>query len=53
MIDRKIPRQIRDQIPLVSVDDDVIAVCVGDTWHLAETAWSELGSGQFNTLILE
>ena len=53
MIDRKIPRQIRDRIPLVSVDDVVIAVCVGNTWHLAETPWSELAPRQFNTLFLE
>ncbi len=36
MIDRKIPRQIRHRIPLVSANDEVIAICVGDTWHLAD-----------------
>ena len=36
MIDRKIPRSIRRQIPLVSANEEVIAICVGDTWHLAD-----------------
>ena len=53
MIDRKIPRQIRDQIPLVSLDGDVIAICVGDTWHLAELPQMTTDSGQFRTLVLE
>ena len=53
MIDRKIPRQIRDQIPLVSLDGDVIAICVGDTWHLAETSPATTDSGQYRTLVLE
>lgn len=35
MIDRKIPRQIRDQIPVLSLDGAVIAICLGDTWRLA------------------
>ncbi|MCY4018598.1 MAG: tRNA lysidine(34) synthetase TilS [Chloroflexi bacterium] len=53
MIDRKIPRQIRDQIPLVSLDGDVIAICVGDTWHLADRPQMTTGSGLFFTLVLE
>ena len=36
MIDRKIPRQIRHQIPMVSANEEVIAICLGDTWHLAD-----------------
>ena len=53
MIDRKIPRQIRDQIPVVSVDGDVIAICVGDTWHLAHLPQTMIDSGRFCTLVLE
>ncbi|MCY4539741.1 MAG: tRNA lysidine(34) synthetase TilS, partial [Chloroflexi bacterium] len=53
MIDRKIPRQIRDQIPLVSLDGDVIAICVGDVWHLAHRSQMTTDPGQFCTLVLE
>lgn len=38
MIDRKIPREIRDRIPLICADGEIIAVCLGDTWHVAEIA---------------
>ncbi|MCY4144840.1 MAG: tRNA lysidine(34) synthetase TilS [Chloroflexi bacterium] len=38
MIDRKIPRLLRDQIPLLCADEAVVAICLADTWHLAETA---------------
>ena len=53
MIDRKIPQAIRDQIPLVSLDDFVIAICVGETWHLADTSEVTIDSGQSCTLVLE
>lgn len=36
MIDRKIPRQIRNQIPLITMDDVIIAALVGNRWHLAD-----------------
>lgn len=36
MIDRKIPRHIRDMIPLVEADGEIVAICIGDTWHFAE-----------------
>ena len=35
MIDRKIPRAIRDQIPLVCADGEILLICLGDTWRLA------------------
>lgn len=35
MIDRKIPRRIRDQIPLLCADGAVVAIRLGSTWHLA------------------
>ena len=53
MIDRKIPRQIRDQIPVVSLDGAVIAICVGETWRLADMSILSIGTGPFCTLILE
>ena len=36
MIDRKVPRYLRDGIPLVTADGEVIAICLGRNWHLAE-----------------
>ena len=36
MIDRKIPRMLRDQIPLLCADDAIVAICLADAWHLAE-----------------
>ncbi len=53
MIDRKVPRYVRDRIPLVTADGDVIAICLGETWHLAETdpaAASEVPSYVLNLL---
>ena len=38
MIDRKIPREIRDRIPLVCTDGEVVAICLGENWHLADAA---------------
>lgn len=34
MIDRKIPRRLRDQIPLFCADDAIVAICLGPTWRL-------------------
>ena len=36
MIDRKIPRRLRDQIPLLCADGVIVAICIGETWHLAQ-----------------
>lgn len=36
MIDRKIPQQLRDQIPLIVANEDIIAIGLRDTWHLAD-----------------
>ena len=36
MIDRKIPRDLRDQIPLVCADGEILAICLGDEWRLAD-----------------
>ncbi|MCY3977781.1 MAG: tRNA lysidine(34) synthetase TilS [Chloroflexi bacterium] len=42
MIDRKIPRDIRSRIPMVCAENAVIAICVGATWHLADSSGIEL-----------
>ncbi len=53
MIDRKIPQPIRDQIPLVSLDGKVIAICVGTVWHLAEMPRVTDEAGASAILVLE
>ena len=37
MIDRKIPRAIRDQIPLLCANGEIIAICLGDSLRLAHS----------------
>ena len=37
MIDRKIPRRIRDRIPLLCADGAIVAICVGAAWRLADS----------------
>ena len=36
MIDRKIPRRLRGQIPLLCADGAIVAICLGSAWHFAE-----------------
>ena len=36
MIDRKIPRRLRDRIPLLCANDSIVAICLGADWRLAE-----------------
>ena len=52
MIDRKIPRELRAGIPLISADGKIIAICVADTWHLAEASLFTSDSGDWVTLSL-
>lgn len=52
MIDRKIPREIRDRIPLVCADGDVIAICCGETWRLAEAGAFDTGDAEMVALSL-
>ena len=35
LIDRKIPRHFRDQIPLLCADGAIVAICIGEIWHTA------------------
>lgn len=37
MINRKIPRHLRDQIPLLVVNNEVAVVMTGDTWAVSES----------------
>ncbi len=37
MINRKIPRHLRDKIPLLVVNDEVAVVVTGDTWTVSES----------------
>ena len=53
MIDRKIPRQIRSQIPIVSANGEVIAICLGHTWHLADLSRFEADENCGIYLILD
>ncbi len=53
MIDRKIPRAIRDQIPLLCADGAVIAICVGATWHQADLSDFAAPAEQMRTIYLE
>lgn len=52
MIDRKIPKQIRDRIPLIVADEQIIAICVEKTWHLAEISQDYLNEKSHVYLIL-
>lgn len=52
MIDRKIPREIRDRIPLICADDAIIAICWGETWHLADVDLDGLRDADVVTLTL-
>lgn len=36
MIDKKIPQRLRDRIPLITVNDEVIAIYIENQWHLAD-----------------
>ena len=52
MIDRKIPREVRNQIPLVCADEEIIAICLDDDWHLAYTGHIGLRDSNYVTLTL-
>lgn len=52
MIDRKIPRDIRSRIPLVCAKGEIIAICVGATWHLADCSHFEAPDSNALTLWL-
>ena len=53
MIDRKIPREFRDRIPLLCADGAIVAICLGEVWHLADISQFDGGTGAYWSLILE
>ncbi len=53
MIDRKIPREIRDGIPLLCADGAIVAICLGDVWHLADLSQFDDHQGAYLSLILQ
>lgn len=53
MIDRKIPREIRDGIPLLCADGAIVAICLGDEWHLADLRQFDGHQGPYLSLILQ
>lgn len=53
MIDRKIPREIRERIPLVCADGEIIAICQGELWHVADMRRYDAQAGRKATLFLE
>ena len=53
MIDRKIPRYMRERIPIVSTENEAIAICVGDRWHLADGTLLDGQAADAMTLFLE
>ena len=53
MIDRKIPRPIRDQIPIITANGEIIAICIGSTWHLADLSQLFVNSNLTINLILD
>ena len=50
MIDRKIPRRLRDQIPLLCADGEIVAICLGPAWRLARLD-ALSGSGSYATVV--
>ena len=52
MIDRKIPREIRHRIPLICADGAIMAICLGETWHLADVDIDGLPDAEIMTLTL-
>ena len=52
MIDRKIPRALRDRIPLLCADGEIIAICCRGAWHLADPSRFERSGDDVVTVIL-
>ncbi len=50
LIDRKVPRQLRDQIPLLCADGEIVAICLAETWHLADL--SAFAGGETEVTVL-
>ena len=53
MIDRKIPRALRSRIPLLCLESQVIAICLGAAWHLSHVADAPDCAGESVALLLD
>lgn len=53
MIDRKIPRDIRDGIPLLCANGAIVAICLGDVWHRADISQFDAQQGACLSWILQ
>jgi hypothetical protein len=51
MIDRKIPRALRDQIPLICVADEIAAIRVNEDWIIAYP-FTESGEPEYRSMWL-
>ena len=52
MIDRKIPRDLRDRIPLLTANGEIVAICLAETWHLADLSHFDRAGTPSQTLFL-
>ena len=52
MIDRKIPRDLRDQIPLICADGEIVAIGCQGAWHLADISRFQVAADDALTVIL-
>lgn len=50
MIDRKVPRPLRDRIPLICADGEIVAIALGDAWHLADGVCRDPGVSRSDIL---
>ena len=53
MIDRKIPRHIRDQIPLLCANGAIVAIGLGAAWHVAELSDQQAAAGSKTIVCLD
>ena len=52
MIDRKIPRALRERIPLLCANSEIIAICCRGGWHLADHSRYDCSGDDVVTVIL-
>jgi hypothetical protein len=41
MIDHKIPQAVRNQIPILTINGDIVALMIGHQWVIGESLVSE------------
>lgn len=52
MIDRKVPRELRERMPLLCADGDIVAICCRAAWRLADLSNIDRGGDDVVTVIL-